>query len=360
MSVFTVSASTTGSVVSINVTPNNPAGTGAPTFYTDTITINNTGFDIGPSGDQYTYYFDGGILEANYSPTYDFGTNDFTVEFWMKLNTVDWPSQSSGAIIEQKNNDGTNGWTIYHNTMWSTPISARLTQSNDYNTTTQPSVGVWEHWALVRTGNTLTWYHNGTSDASYDITGLSPIQDTSAWLKMGQAQTWGGYLQGVEIHSMRIVNGRGLYTGNFTPSTSSLPLVTDTALLTAQTGVAEIFDTFSTPTTTFHWVRESLTGRIGGTTLEDNGTHMFSSYTNSDNGAIPVGKAYIYLDTYWTDLINFTSLVGTNVTFDDAGIGPQNPAEGNIDSWDGSTLIVSIVSGTFTSRTTLDKITYGY
>ena len=112
--------------------------------------------------------------------------------------------------------------------------------------------------------------------------------------------------------------------------------------------------------TDFKWVRESVKSRIGGTTVEDDGTNLYTAYSHTDNPAIPVGKAYIYVSSYWTNLINFSSLVSTNVTFDEAGLGPQTPAEGNVDSWDGSTLVVTIVSGSFTNRTTLDKITYGY
>ena len=113
-------------------------------------------------------------------------------------------------------------------------------------------------------------------------------------------------------------------------------------------------------TTDFKWVRESVIARIGGTTVEDDGTNLYSAYSHTDNAGIPVGKAYIYVGSYWTNLIDFNTLVSTNVTFDEAGLGPQNPAEGNVYSWDGSTLVVTIVSGSFTNRTTLNKITYGY
>ena len=114
--------------------------------------------------------------------------------------------------------------------------------------------------------------------------------------------------------------------------------------------------------TTISWVRESVQGRIGGTTIDDssNGLNTFSSFTNSDNNSIPVGKAYLYPNSYWYNLIDFTSLIGTSVTFDAAGVGPQNPAIGTVFGWDGTTLIVTIDSGNFTSRTDLDKITYGY
>jgi hypothetical protein len=116
----------------------------------------------------------------------------------------------------------------------------------------------------------------------------------------------------------------------------------------------------SSGTTDIKWVREAVRSRIGGITVEDDGSYTFASYTNADNGAIPVGKAYIYLNAYWDRAIDFAAQVGNNITFDSTGVGPQNPAVGNVDSWDGYTLIVTIVSGTFTARSDFDKITYGY
>lgn len=114
--------------------------------------------------------------------------------------------------------------------------------------------------------------------------------------------------------------------------------------------------------TDFKWVREQVRARIGGTTVEGDGTvnTQFSAFSNADNGAIPAGKSYVYPTAEFYEAIDFSSLIGDSVTFDQAGVGPQNPAVGTIDSWDGSTLVVTIVSGSFTNRTTLDKITYGY
>ena len=112
--------------------------------------------------------------------------------------------------------------------------------------------------------------------------------------------------------------------------------------------------------TDFKWVREQVRARIGGTTVEGDGTTQFTALSNADNGAIPVGKSYLYPGTYWSGAIDFSAEVGNSMTFDVAGVGPQNPAVGTVDSWDGSTLVVTIVSGSFTNRTTLDKITYGY
>ena len=121
-----------------------------------------------------------------------------------------------------------------------------------------------------------------------------------------------------------------------------------------------------TPTaagTNVTWQREGVQSRIGGTTIYDpSGTYLFSSRTHSDSGSIPVGMAYIYPSDYWYDIIDFATLASTsaNITFDAAGIGPINPANGYVDSWDGAVLTVIITSGNFTSRDDLNKITYGY
>ena len=112
------------------------------------------------------------------------------------------------------------------------------------------------------------------------------------------------------------------------------------------------------------WIRESVKSRIGGTTVYDPlGIHSFSSRTNDDNGAIPVGYAYIYPGNYWQEQIDFSAVIESgniNWTFDSAGLGLIDPAIGNIISWDGTTLIVTISSGNFTNRDNFDKITYGY
>ena len=133
-----------------------------------------------------------------------------------------------------------------------------------------------------------------------------------------------------------------------------------TATATTNGSVVSVKITPTVSSTTIKWVRQGVKARIGGTTVESNGTSLFNSYSHTDNGLIPVGKAYIYVGEFWYDAIDFSSLVGQNITVDTAGVGPQTPAEGNVDSWDGSTLIVTIVSGSFTNRTNLDKITYGY
>ena len=166
-----------------------------------------------------------------------FGTGDFTVEWWMNCTTA-WSSiLSSPGIAGQKQSDATDGWQIYRNTSVNpTKINVRLATGGnnvDYATATTPTTGIWQHWALVRNGSTLTWYLNGAVDATF--TGITAnITDTGGTFYVGYSEMWGGYFGAGYISNLRIVNGTAVYTSAFTPSTSPLTAITNTVLLTCQ------------------------------------------------------------------------------------------------------------------------------
>ena len=193
----------------------------------------------------------------------------------------------------------------------------------------------------------------GTSQTTVNIFAANMV-GTDKYLVQGVN---GSNVQATEV--ILTQNASGVYITEYATLRTGSKVMDVTA--TTNGSVVSLKVTPTTAGTTVSWVRESVQGRIGGTTVDDpSGLNLYYAYSHSDNGLIPSGKSYVYPGSYWTNLINFTSLVGTEVTFDAAGVGPQNPAVGTIDSWDGTTLVVTIVSGNFTSRTDLDKITYGY
>ena len=197
---------------------------------------------------------------------------------------------------------------------------------------------------------------SGTSQTTVDMFAANEV-GTAKYIVQGVSTT--NKVQATEV--ILTQNASAVYMTEYaTLRSDKATKVMDVTAVT-NGSVISLKVTPTTAGTAISWVRESVQGRIGGTTVDDpSGLNLFYSLNNSDNGAIPLGKAYLYPDTYWSDLIDFASLVGTEITVDSAGIGPQNPAAGTIVSWDGSTLIVNIVSGNFQSRTDLDKITYGY
>jgi hypothetical protein len=84
------------------------------------------------------------------------------------------------------------------------------------------TVGSWVHVAVVRNGNTVTIYSNGTNVGSGSYTG-SPAVTTDP-LSIGGASNAAFSLNGY-IDDLRITKGYARYTANFTPPTTAFPLL---------------------------------------------------------------------------------------------------------------------------------------
>jgi hypothetical protein len=182
------------------------------------------------NGNYYSNYFNGtsDYMSTAHNTLLDFGTGNFTIEFW--IYPITWSSGTAG-VVGKKVNDSSDGWQIYRNSTQASKMSARLTQQNDFYTTSAVEAGVWSHWALVRTGTTLYWFKNGVLDATG--TSSANITDTSASLYVGYAQTWAGY-GNFYLSNLRIIKGAAQYTSGFTPSTVPLTAIANTSLLTCQ------------------------------------------------------------------------------------------------------------------------------
>lgn len=166
-------------------------------------------------------YFDGAgdYLSVPNSTDFDFGSGDFTVEFWL-FTPISWSSQaSSSAICGKKQNDASNGWVIYRDGTQPTKLNFRFSQQNDLFSASVPTQNVWEHWAVTRSSGTLRVFKDGVLDAS--TTNTSAISDGSAAFKVGLADTWAGSYLNAYIDDLRITKGVARYTANFTPPTAA-------------------------------------------------------------------------------------------------------------------------------------------
>ena len=199
-------------------------------------TVSNAQAKFGNS----SIYFGGSParLSCSNSSDFNFGSGDFTVEFWMYLTQAWSSSGSSQGVIGMKTNDSSTGWQIYRDGGYATKLNFRAALQNNFPTVSSPSVGVWEHWAIVRSGGTLRWYFNGVQDASQSNT--TNISDVVAPLYIGFSQTWSGYMNGVYLDEVRISN-IGRYTSNFSVPTNAFSYDANTKLL-LQTSGSIIFD----------------------------------------------------------------------------------------------------------------------
>jgi hypothetical protein len=144
------------------------------------------------------------------------GTGDFTVEWFSRQTTLlqfqrvftvgDYPSIDFGVSIESG--------TFY---FWSGGDS-----DTDYNSASASTINTWYHWAVVRSGTTLSVYRDGTLRGS-TVTNNDNINDTSTAFIVGNTNTFATNSAFVgAITNFRLVKGLAVYTGNFTVPTSTL------------------------------------------------------------------------------------------------------------------------------------------
>ena len=198
-------------------------------------------------------YFDGtGYLGIATSSAFEFGTGDFTVEFWFYTSANSGLNGNSARTAALITNYGlpsaVRGWSVNlvgdaSTTGTAIQFGNAINSSTEYFITYTATIakGQWYHCAVVRSGTTTSIYLNGTSVASGTLTNQSIT--SSNQLRIGALDYSGAFYHrfiGL-ISNLRIVKGQALYTTTFTPSTTSLTTTSQSAnsanvsLLTAQT-----------------------------------------------------------------------------------------------------------------------------
>jgi hypothetical protein len=204
--------------------------------FTITRNGNTTQGTFSPYGSLWSNYFDtsGDSLTVPYGSTLALGTGDCTIEAWVYL--VSYPQQfnnivdvressvsySNNAISFSVENDGT--FTFYAGS-YSSATHVLETASG------KVSLNAWTHLALTRSSGTTKLYVNGVEEAS-SANAWNQTSGTATTLYIGNAvvaRQVNGY-----ISNLRIVKGTAVYTGAFTPNTTPLTSITNTALLTCQ------------------------------------------------------------------------------------------------------------------------------
>lgn len=169
-------------------------------------------------------YFDGtgDSLSLATTTLFDFGDNDFTIEFWMYPTSISAiqvlylrrASVSAQGIVIELETDG-RVWAYVGDTNTSTFNASISTSVLTLNT--------WSHLALVRNGSTFTIYLNGAAGGSY--TGAFTVAGSTTSLIIGAADNgtsnpFLGYLD-----DLRITKGVARYTANFQPIQYAFPEV---------------------------------------------------------------------------------------------------------------------------------------
>jgi len=184
-----------------------------------------------PAG--WSVYFGGSTdyLTAPSSTDYTFGTGDFTIEAWVYAIASSTQSGETYFPIASTHAFFGSGQTVNWAFIWATTGGPALriggydggsNNSISSSAYTLPS-NRWVHVAAVRISGVVTFYADGVSYG-----GGSYTRNISATQALDIGTMWGGFNFSVQwtstayINNLRIVKGLGVYTGAFTPPTSSL------------------------------------------------------------------------------------------------------------------------------------------
>ena len=171
----------------------------------------------------------GDYLTVAASNDFDFGTNDFTMEFWVsstktgRVDPIGWnyvytSAGWAGMILNISPGSGSMAW--YEN------ANSRISGSGSWND------GSWHHIAVTRSGNSVRMFLDGTQIGSTYTTSHSYGAASSGFIigTMADPNTGSGPMDG-HSSNLRLLKGTVLYTSKFTPPVHELEVIGDTVLL---------------------------------------------------------------------------------------------------------------------------------
>lgn len=177
-------------------------------------------------------YFDGSgdYLQAPSTTALNF-SGDFTVEAWVRLNSV----SSTQMIIA---GTATSAFCFRMGTSYSAGsangLSISRAATGDYEYASYSfAVGQWYHVAAVRQSNVIKYFINGTQVTTQGSGVSSYSFPAETNVRVGASDVATENFNG-SISNLRVIKGTAVYTGNFTPSAEPLTAIAGTSLLTCQ------------------------------------------------------------------------------------------------------------------------------
>jgi hypothetical protein len=196
------------------------------TNITSTITENTGSVFFDGSGDK---------LQIADSTDFEFGSNSFTIEFWV------YPTSFAATDVLVIKRDGATyaPFYLYINngtlTFYSSSNGSSWDIASAYSFGHSLTLNVWQHIVLTRNNNEITAYLNGVRGNT--ITTSASLVDNAHPLGIGgdpgnaDSSSMTGY-----ISNFRICKGKALYTSNFAPPTTELEVTPETVLVCCHDG----------------------------------------------------------------------------------------------------------------------------
>jgi hypothetical protein len=237
-------------------------------------------------------------------------TTPFTYEFWI------YPVAAGGAILSEFYN-GSFDPVVLTITMGDVSGTAGSTGglyptisyfdggwSNRVYSSVAISLSTWTHVAFVFSGSVTKVYINGTDRTTGTLTSYQTATGTTWYIGRRWDTNPTEYYTGY-ISNFRYVKGTALYTANFTPSTTSLTTVANTALLTLRDPIiaddspnnvtlTRNGDTRLTTFSPFNTVPYTLTANSNSVYFDGTGDNL----TIADNDAFEFGSGQFTIECW--------------------------------------------------------------
>jgi hypothetical protein len=165
------------------------------------------------------YFTDSRYIDTPDHADFDIGSGNFTIDFWvwriginarqMLCGQCDAAFGDASFTIEFQLNNTVLGQIISGATGYTATSTATITSTTS-----------WNHLALVRNGNNLNLYINGTGDGTDDVTGVTATNSSSV-VSIGRSGAYNGLYSTAYIDEFRFSKNIARWTANFTPPTSA-------------------------------------------------------------------------------------------------------------------------------------------
>ena len=242
----------------------------------------------------YSTYFDGtgDYLKVTDSAEHDFGTGDFSMEFFWWPVTVTGNSGNIHIMISAPNNS--HNQFIYHESnYWYYQVGgggATVIPSS----TGAATAKTWNHVVLCRSGTTMSIFSNGTRTATVQSSAAVDFSHAT----IGRYDS-GGYEVDGYVRDMRWLKGSSAYDAtqtSITVPTEPLSAITNTTLLTCHlpyiadgstTGhsIAVNGDTHTLPFVPYDDVEYSNATHLGSVHFDGSGDYLHMPQTSLDLGS---------------------------------------------------------------------------
>ena len=160
-------------------------------------------------------YFDGSsaFLSVADSTDWDFGTGDFTIDFWARMSSI-----TNERVFCDVGDSQTNGVMIRFDEGPPKELIVEIDDDN-HHTSWSPSVNTWYHIEVARSGTSCYTFISGSQNSA-TFSENANITGSTDGVRIGRKHGAGDYFHGW-IDEFRISKGIARHTSNFVPRGSA-------------------------------------------------------------------------------------------------------------------------------------------